>query len=165
MNGNSIPSVWKLIISVSVCELAGIASSLLSGNGMDAWFDNLYKPSWNPPSYIFGPVWIALYFLMGVSFWLIWKSNALPYQKNNAMIVFGLQLGLNFCWSIVFFRFHSPALALANIVLMLIFIFITMISFAPLSRLASLLLVPYILWVGFASVLNLTIWSMNLGRL
>jgi tryptophan-rich sensory protein len=165
MNGNSIPSVWKLIIAVLVCELTGIASSLLSGNRMDEWLDYLYKPTWNPPSYIFGPVWMGLYLLMGVSFWLIWKSNAQPSQKNNAMIIFGLQLCLSFFWSILFFRFHSPALALANVVLMLIFSFITMISFAPLSRLASWLLVPYILWVSFASVLNLTIWSMNMQRL
>ena len=165
MSENGIHSFWKLLIAVLICELTGIASGLLSGSGMDEWFDNLYKPTWNPPSYLFGPVWIGLYLLMGVSFWLIWKSNAPLPQKNNAMIIFGLQLGLSFFWSILFFRFHSPALALANVVLMLIFIFITMISFAPLSRLASWLLVPYILWVCFASVLNLTIWSMNVRRL
>ena len=85
---------------------------------MNPWFETLNKPSWNPPAYLFAPVWTRLYLLMGISLWLIWKSNTPAPQKINLIILFSLQLFLNFWWSIIFFKFHSPALALLNIILM-----------------------------------------------
>ncbi len=152
---------WKWIIAVALCEATGIVSALLSQTYMNVWFDNLNKPSWNPPDYVFGPVWTFLYLLMGTALWLIWKSDAPEPEKKNAEWMFACQLFLNFWWSILFFRFHSPGLAFAEIILLLGAIFVTMLRFAPISRLASWLMVPYISWVSFASILNYTIWVMN----
>ncbi len=157
----NISSFWKLIIAVLICEGAGITSGLLSQNDLSTWFVTLNKPSWNPPGYLFGPVWTSLYLMMGIALWLVWKSNASEPGKTYAALIFALQLFLNFSWSILFFNFHSPALAFLDIILMIITIFITILYFAPISRIAAWLLVPYILWVCFAAVLNHSIWMLN----
>lgn len=152
---------WKFVIAVVICEATGIASGLLSRSDMSTWYTTLEKPSWNPPSWVFGPVWTVLYLLMGISLWLIWKSNALESVKKRAMWTFAAQLFLNFWWSILFFNLHSPELAFFDIVAMLILIAITIFLFARISRLAAYLLFPYIAWVGFATILNYTIMIMN----
>ena len=157
----TISPIWKLIISILICETTGIASGLIANTGMNAWFDALNKPSWNPPAFLFAPVWTFLYLLMGISLWLIWKSAAPVAQKSNAIILFSLQLFLNFWWSIIFFKFHSPAFALVDIILLLILILFTIISFSKLSKPAAWLLVPYIAWVSFATILNYSIWVLN----
>jgi tryptophan-rich sensory protein len=149
------------VIAVVICEATGILSGLISQTYMNPWFDTLNKPSWNPPGYIFGPVWTFLYLLMGTALWLVWKSDAPEQKKKNAELIFALQLFLNFWWSILFFRFHSPAFAFMEIILLLATIFITIFRFAPISRTAAWLMVPYISWVSFASILNYTIWMMN----
>jgi translocator protein len=159
--GVNIPSFLKLIIAILVCEGVGITSGLLSQSGMGTWFDTLNKPSWNPPSYLFGPVWTFLYLLMGISLWLIWKRATPESPKTGAILLFSLQLFFNFWWSILFFKFHFLALSLADIVLMVITILLTIFTFASTSRAAAWLLVPYILWVSFATFLNYTIWLMN----
>ena len=157
----SISPIWKLLFAILICEGTGITSGLIANTGMNAWFDTLNKPSWNPPAYLFAPVWILLYLLMGISLWLIWKSNIPAPQKNNLIILFALQLFLNFWWSIIFFKFHSPALAFIDIILMLILILLTIINFSKFSKPAAWLLVPYIAWVSFATILNFTIWILN----
>ena len=157
----TISPIWKLIISILICETTGIASGLIANTGMNPWFETLTKPSWNPPAFLFAPVWIFLYLLMGISLWLIWKSAATVPQKSKAIILFFLQLFLNFWWSIIFFKFHSPAFALVDIILMLILILLTIISFSKHSKPAAWLLVPYIAWVSFATILNYTIWVLN----
>jgi translocator protein len=161
MSKKTIPPIYKLIIAILVCEAVGITSALLSNTNNNAWFNTLIKPSWNPPAYLFGPVWTILYLLMGIALWLVWKSDAPYLKKTNAMSIFFFQLFFNFCWSILFFRFHSPLLALINIVIMIVTITATMFSFATINRRASWLLVPYIMWVSFATLLNFTIWVMN----
>jgi benzodiazapine receptor len=153
--------VWKLIIAIGICELTGIVSSLFSNPHMNPWFDGLEKPSWNPPSNVFGPVWTVLYLLMGVSLWLVWKSNTAINKKEIAISFFIIQLFLNFWWSLLFFRFHSPGSAFADIVLLLVFIIITMIHFFPISKFSAYILIPYALWVSFASALNYSIWILN----
>ena len=162
MNSDKIISpTWKLIFAILICEGTGITSGLIANTGMNPWFETLNKPSWNPPAYLFAPVWTMLYLLMGISLWLIWKSNTPAPQKINLIILFSLQLFLNFWWSIIFFKFHSHALALLNIILMLILILLTIINFSKFSKAAAWLLVPYIAWVSFATILNYTIWSLN----
>ncbi len=156
-----LTTTWKLIISILLCEIIGISSGLLASASNNSWFDTLNKPIWNPPAYLFGPVWTTLYLLMGISLWLIWKSNSPTTQKNNAVIIFALQLFLNFWWSILFFKFHSPALAFADIILMLILILFTIIQFSKISKPSAWLLVPYIAWVFFATILNYSIWDLN----
>ena len=154
-------SIWKLILSIALCELTGIVSSILSGVAINPWFDSIMKPSWNPPSYVFGPVWSVLYLLMGISLWLVWKSNNSIGKKVVAVTFFFMQLLLNFCWSVLFFKFHSPLLALLDIGLLLILIVITMIHFYKISKTATYLLIPYVIWVAFATALNCSIWILN----
>lgn len=151
----------KFILAILICESVGILSALLSNTSKNAWFDALNKPSWNPPSYLFGPVWTILYLMMGISLGLIWKNKAAEINKRNQYIIFGGQLFLNFCWSIIFFRLHNPLLALMDIVLMLVLIILTIMSFARYSKPAAWLLVPYLAWVSFATFLNYSIWILN----
>lgn len=157
----SISSTWKLIISIAVCEAVGIISALISNTDNYLWFETLLKPTWNPPAYLFGPVWSILYLLMGISFWFIWKADIPLEKKRKAIAIFIVQLIFNFCWSLLFFKYHSPFYALIDIIIMIITITLTMFNFSAINRKAVYLLVPYILWVSFAALLNFTIWIMN----
>jgi len=150
---------FKLVIAVVVSELAGIIGSVFTTPSIAGWYAGIVKPAFNPPSWVFGPVWITLYFLMGISLWLVWKSNAVP--KRKAMWLFAVQLVLNTAWSIIFFGLHSPGGALVEIVFLWLAILPTIIAFYKISKPAAWLLVPYILWVSFASYLNYAIWSLN----
>jgi tryptophan-rich sensory protein len=156
-----LSSVWKFTIAILVCESVGIISGLISSANKNLWFGSLNKPSWNPPAYLFGPVWTLLYLLMGISLALIWDNDATELNKRSAYLLFALQLFLNFWWSILFFYFHSPALALVAIILMVVLIILTIYSFSNYSKPAAYLLVPYIAWVSFATILNYTIWNIN----
>lgn len=156
-----LSTAWKFIVAILLCESVGIISGLLSSANNNLWFDALNKPTWNPPAYLFAPVWTTLYFLMGISLGLIWKDNAPELNKRNAYYLFAVQLFLNFWWSIIFFKFHSPAFALLNIIAMTVVILLTIISFSKFSKLAAWLLVPYIAWVSFATFLNYSIWILN----
>jgi tryptophan-rich sensory protein len=151
----------KLVLTILVCESVGIISGLLAGVANNPWFEALQKPSWNPPGYLFGPVWTVLYLLMGISWWLVWKSPQPITKTRTALLYFAVQLFLNFWWSILFFNFHSSLLALIDIVLMLLFICLTIFEFSKISKLAAWLLVPYFLWVSFATTLNANIWYFN----
>ena len=161
MNRTYLNPTWKLLISIIGCELIGILSGVISASGVTAWFLTLRKPSWNPPSWLFGPVWTILYCLMGIAWYLIWKSNADTNQKKTAFRLFAFQLLLNFFWSILFFKFHQPFYAFIEIIFMLLAIILTMNSFYAVSKTATWLLVPYLLWVSFATFLNFTIWTLN----
>jgi translocator protein len=109
-----LSNAWKFIIAILICEGVGIASGLLASANNNQWFDNLNKPIWNPPGYLFGPVWTTLYLLMGISLGVIWSNKANEQSKRNAYLLFSIQLFLNFCWSILFFNFQSPFFALIN---------------------------------------------------
>ena len=157
----------KLFICILICEGTGIISSLLSNVKDNAWFDTLLKPSWNPPAYLFAPVWTILYLMMAISLWMIWsrESSSSTAQerkiKSTAFGLFAAQLFLNFWWSIIFFKFHSTTFALVDIVLMVITIGITIYYFAKISTKAAALLIPYIAWVSFATMLNFKIFLLN----
>ena len=156
-----LSSTWKFIIAIILCEGVGISSGLLASANNNLWFDTLSKPTWNPPAYLFAPVWTTLYLLMGISLALVWKNKANELIKRNAYFLFALQLFLNFWWSILFFHFHSTALSLVDIILMVVTIILTIINFSYFSKPSAWLLVPYIAWVSFASILNFTIWNLN----
>lgn len=149
--------IISLILTIGVGALAGF---ITAGESSSDWYINLAKPSYQPPSWLFSPVWMLLYILMGISFYYVWKKP-LSRERNVAVMVFLVQLLLNFFWSILFFSLHSPSLALINIVLMWLAILLTILSFSRLSKTAAWLLVPYIMWVSFATVLNWDIWRMN----
>lgn len=152
---------WKYTITILLCEGIGISSGLLASVRGNLWFEALQKPSWNPPGYLFGPVWTTLYLLMGIALGIIWNNAATEESKRKAYVLFALQLFLNFWWSIIFFHFHSSALALLDIGLMFVLIILSIFSFSTFSKRAAWLLVPYICWVSFASILNFTIWNLN----
>jgi tryptophan-rich sensory protein len=126
----------------------------------DAWFNTLHKPSWNPPPWIFGPVWTVLYGLMGVSAWRVWMHGGFRRQRSTLM-VFLTQLGLNAMWTPVFFGLHLLGLSVLVIVTLWVAIAVTALKFRTVSPLAAALLLPYLAWVSFAMILNASIWRMN----
>ncbi len=157
----TLSNTFKLIICILICQTVGIVSALVTNTQNNVWFDSLSKPSWNPPSYLFAPVWTTLYLLMAISLWLVWKSNAEEIIKKQTCLIFALQLFLNFWWSILFFNLHSTEFAFFNIILMIVVIVITIFKFAKISRVSAWLLVPYICWVCFAAILNFKIMQLN----
>lgn len=154
-------AISKLIISIALPLLVGFSSSYFTITGVDSWYGTIQKPSWNPPNAVFGPVWTTLYILMGISLFLVWKSEAYKSYKKNAVILFCIQLVLNFFWSFIFFNQHQIGLALAEIIVLWFFILLTIFSFSKVDKIAAWLLVPYISWVSFAAILNYTIWQLN----
>lgn len=151
----------KLIVSIVGCELVGVLGTLFTVSAIPTWYVTLNKPFFAPPNWIFGPVWTLLYFLMGTAFYLIWKQNWQKKGVKTAGAYFLTQLVLNFIWSPVFFGLKAPILGLIVIVAMWILIVMTMNKFYPISKLAFYLLVPYLLWVGFAVILNAAIVILN----
>lgn len=153
--------ILKLVACLLLCLAAGMVGSVFTMPSIPTWYAGLVKPPLNPPNWIFGPVWTTLFILMGIALFLVWESQADKKAKNAAMAIFGGQLALNVLWSILFFGLHSPFYAWLDIILLWISILITIISFWKISKLASILLWPYLLWVSFASYLNLMIWLLN----
>ena len=154
-------NVLKLIIAVSVSELAGIVGSVFTVSSIPIWYTGLAKPALNPPSWLFGLVWTTLYFLMGIAAFLVWRKGFERKEVKVAFGVFGIQLFLNAIWSIIFFGLQNPGAAFVEIVFLWLAILATIIAFSKISRMAVWLLVPYILWVSFASYLNFAIWILN----
>lgn len=144
---------FNIILAILFCELAGGIGSLFTAPSIGTWYAGLVKPSFNPPNWIFGPVWTTLFALMGVALYLIWKSRA--------MIPFFIQLALNVLWSVIFFGLHSPFFALLEIAVLWLAIFWTIIACRKVSKAAAYLLMPYLLWVSFASALTFSIWRLN----
>ena len=125
------------------------------------WYVALKKPTWNPPGWIFGPVWTALYAMMAVAAWLVWQRGGFAAQRRP-LGLFLAQLALNALWTPLFFGLHQPGVAFAEIILLWLAILATLLAFQPVSRLAAWLLMPYLAWVSFATVLNGTLWRLNL---
>ena len=124
------------------------------------WYASLQKPSWNPPGWIFGPVWTALYTMMAVAAWVVWRQGGWDKQRKP-LLIFLVQLALNAFWTPLFFGLHWPGVAFAEIILLWLAIAATIVVFRPVSRTALMLLVPYLAWVSFAAVLNFTLWRLN----
>jgi benzodiazapine receptor len=140
--------------------IIGSLSGFANGGSINTWYAQLNKPSFNPPGYLFGPVWTVLYLLMGVSLYLIWKSPE-GKLRTNAFVVFGLQMILNFAWSFIFFYFRKTGCALVDIIALWIFILVMILIFYKINKLLALIQIPYLLWVSFATVLNASIWILN----
>ena len=143
---------------LALCFAAAATAVFVSTDG---WYAGLQKPSWNPPSWLFGPAWSLLYILMAVAAWLVWREGGWKAQ-GSALRLFLLQWFLNALWTPLFFGLHRPGLAFAEIILLWLAIAATLWSFWRVRKLAGLLLVPYLAWVTFATVLNFTIWRLNL---
>ena len=150
----------KLLISVLICEGVGFLGTIFTIPSITTWYSYLNKPSFNPPNWIFGPVWTILYFLMGVSVFLVLQKK-LKKQLNFLVLLFTVQLFLNFLWSIIFFGMHLPFPALLEIALLWISIALLIVDFWKFSKPGAILLIPYLCWVSFASILNLFVVLLN----
>ncbi|MEO0009282.1 MAG: TspO/MBR family protein [candidate division WOR-3 bacterium] len=151
----------KLLGSIVLPLIIGFAGSMFTRPSVDSWFATLKKPIFAPPNWLFAPAWTLLYIMMGIAFYLIWQQGY-SVKLRLAFAVYALQLILNLLWSLFFFGLHSPLLGFADIVILWIVVLINIILFYRLRRAAGLLLIPYILWLTFASVLNLSIVLLNL---
>jgi translocator protein len=149
-----LPLLGFLLLCWGVAALGGWATS----QSVTTWYPEINKPGWNPPSYVFGPVWTILYTLMAVAAWLIWQRGP---QARGALVPFVIQLALNLAWSFVFFSMQSPGIAVIDILALWIAIAWTMRAFDNHSRTAAVLLMPYWAWVTFAAALNIAIWQLN----
>lgn len=156
-----LSSTFKLLISIIVCEAAGIIGSIFTSPSIPTWYANIARPSFSPPNWVFGPVWTILFALMGIAFYMIWKKGFDKKEVRMAALVFGFQLVLNIFWSIIFFGLESPGLAFAEVIFLWIAILATIISFYRIDKTAGYILIPYILWVSFAAFLNYNIWVLN----
>jgi translocator protein len=153
-------NVGKLSISVAIPLIAGVLGSLFTGPAVKTWYLVINKPSWNPPSWLFGPVWTMLFILMGVALYLIW-SEKMSNKVRWALKMFAAQLVLNILWSVFFFGMGLFWLAFGEIVVLWIAIALTLVDFFKVNKTAGWLLLPYIMWVSFASYLNFTIAALN----
>lgn len=155
-----IKDILKLVISIALCQLAGFIGSLFTTPAIPTWYKTLNKPFFTPPNWIFGPVWISLFILMGISLFMLWQTQDHPRFKT-ALIFFFVQLILNVLWSAAFFGLRSPLLGFIDIILLWVAILWTILHCSRVSRIAGLLLLPYIIWVSFAVVLNFSLWILN----
>ena len=152
----------RLIAAILVCQLAGAIGSIFTAPAISGWYASIEKPLFNPPNWIFAPVWTTLFLLMGISLYLVWDKGLEKKEVKLAVFVFGLQLALNIVWSFLFFGLQNPFLAFIEIALLWIAILANIVFFYRISKKAGLLLVPYLLWVSFAAFLNYNIWMLNL---
>ncbi|BAV09470.1 TspO and MBR related proteins [Filimonas lacunae] len=150
----------KLVLSILLPILVGSLASIPTSRNVRNWYVTINKPGFNPPNWLFAPVWTTLYVIMGISLYCIWKLPA-SVTRNNALKLFMAQLALNFLWSFLFFEFHLIAWALVDIILLLLFIILCIAGFSRISRVSAWLLVPYLAWVSFATALNYTIYKLN----
>jgi len=151
---------WRFISSVVVCFSAAALGSISTASAVTGWYLTIHKPSWTPPSWLFGPVWTLLYLLMAISLYLVW-SKGVTKKTKTALNLFFVQLGLNLIWSLLFFGLANFWSAYLEVVALWIFIFLTIKNFRKISSTAAWLMVPYLLWVSFASFLNLAVAMLN----
>lgn len=152
--------IFKLLASLALPLGLGAIAGLYTADALPEWYETLNRPSFNPPNWIFGPVWTILYLLMGISLFLIWKQNAVK-ERNLAILFFFIQLVLNFCWSFIFFYFNMIGLALIEIILLWISIIIMIVLFFKIKPIIAYINIPYLLWVTFATVLNASYFLLN----
>ena len=153
-------NILKLITCLIFTVGLGGAGGFFTVPEIASWYVTLNKPSFNPPNYLFGPVWTLLYIFMGISLYLVWKQPP-SLQRKKAITIFVIQFAINISWSFIFFNQHQILLALVDIMAMWLFIIFTIIAFGKLNKTAAWLLVPYLLWVSFATILNSAIWVLN----
>jgi tryptophan-rich sensory protein len=151
----------RLVVSIVICQLAGVIGSVFTAESVSTWYVTLSKPVFTPPSWLFAPVWISLYALMGIALFLVWRKVGEVAGGGAAVAIFLVQLVLNASWSAAFFGARSPLAGLIVIVVLLIAILLTVMRFFKVSAAAGILLVPYLVWVSFATVLNASLYILN----
>jgi benzodiazapine receptor len=153
--------IVEAVVSIVVCQGAGLIGSVATFPSIPTWYASLDKPPFNPPNWIFGPVWTTLYTLMGIAAFLVWRKGIRNREVKIALGIFLVQLVLNTLWSVIFFGLNSLAGGLVVIVVLWIAILLSIITFFRISKVAGALLIPYILWVSFATILNFSLWQLN----
>ncbi|MFH1423526.1 MAG: TspO/MBR family protein [Candidatus Nealsonbacteria bacterium] len=177
-------NIVKFIVSILICQATGVLGSFFTAPAINTWYAFLAKSSFNPPDFVFAPVWTLLFLLMGIALYLVWSKNwhievkaetanqktwnpisrklyTGTWREENAVAIFSLQLGLNILWSIIFFGLKAPGFAFFEILMLWFAILYTIVNFYRISKASSFLLLPYLLWVSFAAVLNFAIWRLN----
>jgi tryptophan-rich sensory protein len=152
-----IAMLFSLIV---ICFFVELMGDWWTRYSVSTWYPTLKKPAWTPPGYLFGPVWSMLYLLMAIAMWLVWQTET-ALSKTSSYVLFGVGLFLNLLWSFFFFRLQNPSLALLNLIALDIIVIATIFSFYPINRLAALLFVPYLIWIVFATALNVAIVFLN----
>lgn len=153
--------LFRLILSIIICQMAGVIGSIFTAGSVTSWYPTLVKPSFSPPGFYIGLIWIVLFTLMGISLFLIWRETPSYPAARIALYFFAVQLIVNVLWSVAFFGMRSPISGLVVIAFLWVLILITIIKFWPINRTAALLLIPYIVWVSIAAYLNFSIWTLN----
>jgi tryptophan-rich sensory protein len=153
-------NVVKLISSIALPLVLGAIAGMFTSQSVPDWYATLNRPSFNPPNWIFGPVWTVLYILMGISFFVVWKQKV-GKARNLAISIYFLQLLLNFAWSFIFFHFNMIGLALVEIALLWFAIILMLVLFYRIKPMAAYINIPYLLWVSFAGVLNASYYFLN----
>lgn len=156
------PQFWKLIISLVICYLVAGFASNMAFEAVLVWYPNLNLPTFNPPNSIFGPVWGVFYTMLGVIGYLIWRNQELPKREVNiALMLFVLHLVLNFLWTFLFFMQKNIWLAFWDCLILFIVTFIMIVNYYKVSKISSYMLIPYLMWIGFACVLTFAFWQLN----
>ena len=155
----------KLLLAIAVSQLAGVVGSAFTVSAIPTWYAMLDKPSFSPPNWLFGPVWVTLYTLMGISFFLIWQKGLGRLEVRRAALFFLIHLIFNAAWTIIFFGFQNLLLAFIEIIILWALIAILIAQFRKIYKWAAVLLIPYLIWVSFAAVLNFSLWKLNASSL
>ncbi len=154
---NGFPSAAvSIVIALAVGGIGGLATA----SSVTTWYAGLIKPPFNPPNAVFGPVWTTLYVLMALAAWRVWRAGPAGARRPG-LILYAVQLALNLAWSLIFFGLRQPAIALAEVALLLAAVVATGVAFWRTDRSAGLMMIPYVAWVAFASALNFEIWRLN----
>ncbi|MEO0089749.1 MAG: TspO/MBR family protein [candidate division WOR-3 bacterium] len=153
--------ILKLLLSILICQVAGILGSIFTTPAIPTWYLQLNKPPFTPPNWLFAPAWTTLFLLMGISLYLVWNQGWENKQVKKAILIFAIQLILNILWSFIFFTLKSLLFAFIEIIILWIAILLTIINFQKVSKPSAYLLLPYLLWVSFASVLNFSLLTLN----
>jgi len=161
LDKSTLSPVLLLILSIGICLLAGVIGSVFTASGIPVWYAGLVKPAFTPPAWVFAPVWTTLYILMGISLFLILRSGGKKEAVNLCLVLFATQLVLNVLWSVIFFGLHAIFFALVCLILLFIVLLCMTILTSRVSRQASLLLIPYLVWLCIAGYLNASLFILN----
>jgi benzodiazapine receptor len=161
MSRGIVRDIVRLIVSIVVCQLAGGLGAIFTTPSIPTWYASLNKPPFNPPNWVFFPVWTTLYTLMGIAAFLVWRKGLDQRRVRVALGLFGIQLILNLAWTVIFFGLFSLFGAVIAIVFLWIAILVNIVTFWRISKPAGALLIPYIMWVSFAGILNVSVWMLN----
>lgn len=153
--------IKKLLFSVFICLLVGFIGSFATQSSVNTWYDTLQKPFFTPPDWLFAPVWTFLYIIMGISLFFVWKEGIEKKIVRRGIVIFAIQLLLNLLWSIIFFGMRSIIGGAFEISILWILILTNIIIFFRISKIAGYLLIPYFLWISFASILNFSLYFLN----